>query len=337
MTVKKSPAKSRSVHKNKNRGPGRKKKSVQRAQPAKTSSLRTDEKLPVLKSTSKASPSVMDPLQKYLEEVSRYPLLSVEEEQELSRRYRDEKDKGAAQKLALSNLRLVVKIANEYKNAFFNLLDLVQEGNLGLLRAVEKFDPDRGVRFVSYAAWWVRAFILKYILDNFRLVKIGTTQAQKKLFFNLMREKDRIEKMGFAASAKLLSHTLDVKEKDVREMQVRLGSRELELDAPKGSDEGSAHHLDFVASTDDTPAEAAERQELKDILMANLDSFTQSLSDKERKIFSDRLFAEVPATLQDIAEHYQISRERIRQIEERVIKKMREFFTAKGLKVDVQN
>lgn len=285
--------------------------------------------------TQHKQPAVRDPLTQYLEEVSRYPLLDAEQEKELATRYLEKGDKAAAHQLALSNLRLVVKIANEYKNVYYNLLDLVQEGNLGLLRAVEKFDPDRGVRFSSYAAWWVRAYILKYILDNFRLVKIGTTQAQKKLFFNLMREKDKMEKLGFDPSAKLLSDKLDVKEKDVTEMQVRLGSREVELDAPRSHEEGATSKLDGIADHGDTPSEAAESTELKDILIKNLDSFTQTLSEKEKKIFSERLFAEVPATLQDIAASYGISRERIRQIEERVITKMRTFFADKGLKVDM--
>jgi RNA polymerase sigma-32 factor len=152
--------------------------------------------------------------------------------------------------------------------------------------------------------------------------------------FYLMKEKDRIEKLGFTASAQLLSKNLDVKEKDVQEMQIRLGAREFELDAPKGTEEGSALNMDFISDEKLSAVDAAERQELKDILLANLDSFTTSLSEKERRIFSERLFAEVPATLQDIASHYSISRERIRQIEERVVKKMREFFAAKGLKVE---
>lgn len=287
-----------------------------------------------LSARTESLPAAIDPLQRYLQDVNSYPLLSLEEEAAIARHYKKYHDKTSAQKLALSNLRLVVKIAIEYKNAFFNLLDLIQEGNLGLLRAVEKYDPDRGVRFSSYAAWWVRAYILKYILDNFRLVKIGTTQAQKKLFFNLMKEKDRIEKLGFRATARLLSNTLDVKESEVQEMEIRLGQREYELDAPHGADSDRLN-MDFVAAAGEPADEAIERGQLKDILMKNLEEFTRSLGDKEKNVFSSRLFSAVPSTLQEIAEQHNISRERIRQIEGKVVKKMREFFKAKGFNIDV--
>ena len=166
-------------------------------------------------------------------EVSQYPILTPEEEREVAIHFKEHGDKESAQKLVLSNLRLVVKIAMEYRSAYYNTLDLIQEGNLGLMRAVQKYDVERGVRFTSYSAWWVRAFILKFILDNFKLVKIGTTQAQKKLFYNLMKEKDKIEKMGITPTAKMISENLDVKEAEVVEMQKRLGSRDMELDAPR--------------------------------------------------------------------------------------------------------
>lgn len=276
----------------------------------------------------------LDPLKRYFLEVSQYPILTPEEEKEVAEHYRDHQDKESAQKLVASNLRLVVKIAMEYRSAFYNTLDLIQEGNLGLMRAVQKFDIERGVRFTSYAAWWVRAFILKYILDNFRLVKIGTTQAQKKLFFNLMKEKERIEQMGFNATPQLISKNLDVKEKEVIEMQKRMGARELELDAPRAGFEG-ALNMDFISDNDaDQTEEGVEQKELKEILLKHLDEFTHGLNEKEQKIFSERLFSEVPKTLQEIADSYGITRERIRQIESRLIKKMRSFFSEKGLNVE---
>ncbi len=288
--------------------------------------------LPVVHKATDLVPQ--DPLKKYLLEVSQYPILTAEEEREIAEHYKEHQDKESAQKLVLANLRLVVKIAFEYRNAFFNMLDLIQEGNMGLMRAVQKYDLDKGVRFTSYAAWWVRAFILKFILDNFRLVKVGTTQAQKKLFFNLMKEKDRIEKLGFSASAQLIADNLEVKEKEVVEMQKRLGAREVELDAPKPGFEG-ALNMDFVA-VDDVPADEQTVQgELKEILLKNLDEFTHKLSAKERDIFSQRVFAEMPKTLQEIADEYGITRERVRQIENRLVEKMRGFFKDKGLKVDV--
>lgn len=275
-----------------------------------------------------------DPLKRYLVEVSRYPILTQEEEREIAEHYQKTQSKEDAQKLVLANLRLVVKIALEYRSAYYNTLDLVQEGNLGLMRAVQKFDVNRGVRFTSYAAWWVRAFILKYILDNFRLVKVGTTQAQKKLFFNLMKEKERVEKLGFTASSHLISERLDVKEKDVVEMEGRMGAREMELDAPKKNFDG-ALNMDFLATDNDRQDDQAEQNQLQEILMKHLDEFVKSLSEKEQKIFSFRLFTEMPKTLQEIADQYGITRERVRQIEEKMIKKMRAFFTKKGMTVDV--
>ncbi len=291
-----------------------------------------DKALPVVKSSAELIP--LDPLKRYLIEVSRYPILTPEEEKDLAEHYREHQDRESAQKLVLSNLRLVAKIASEYRSAYYNTLDLIQEGSLGLMRAVQKYDVSRGVRFSSYAVWWVRAYILKFILDNFRLVKVGTTQAQKKLFFNLMKEKEKVEKMGFVASAKLISERLDVKEKEVIEMQKRLSSREVELDAPKASFEG-ALNMDFIAVPDEPVSDQVENKELKEILLNNLTQFTETLSEKEKEIFQKRLFSEMPKTLQEIADIYGITRERIRQIESRLINKMQDFFSKKGLKVDV--
>ncbi|OVE80985.1 hypothetical protein BVY03_04825 [bacterium K02(2017)] len=290
--------------------------------------------LPAVTKTSELIPT--DPLNRYMIEVSQYPILTAEEEKEVAEHYREHEDKESAQKLVLSNLRLVVKIAIEYRSSFYNVLDLIQEGNLGLMRAVQKFDLDRGVRFTSYAAWWVRAYILKYILDNFRLVKVGTTQAQKKLFFNLVKEKEKIEKMGIIPTAKIISENLDVKEREVVEMQKRLGSREVELDAPRKNFEG-ALNMDFIADKDEQidAADQAETNQLKGILLKHLDEFTGSLNEKEQTIFAQRLFSELPKTLQEIANQYGITRERIRQIEARVIKKMRGFFGEKGLSVEM--
>lgn len=276
----------------------------------------------------------LDPLKQYMREVSRYPLLTADEEKELAKKYLEDGDKTAGQQLILSNLRLVVKIAMEYDKAYKNVLDLIQEGNVGLMRAVEKFDPERKVRFASYAAWWIRAFILKYIIDNYRLVKIGTTQAQKKLFFNLMKEKEKIEKLGFQATPKLLAERLDVKEKEVKEMQIRMGSGEVELDAPKpGFDKGS--RVEDITNDPQDAADQAEQSELQEILLQNLDDFTLSLNEKEKTVFQKRLFSEIPQTLQEIANDYGISRERIRQIENKVIDKMRDFFGKRGLNVDI--
>lgn len=280
-------------------------------------------------------PATIDPLHQYLMEVNKFPLLTREEEMELAKHYLEHQDKESAQKLVVSNLRLVVKIALEYSRAFHNILDLIQEGNIGLLRAVKKYDPNKGAKFSYYAAWWIRAFILKYILDNFRLVKIGTTQAQKKLFYNLVKEKQKIEAMGFSPKSNLISDKLEVKEKDVIEMEQRMGSRDMSLDAPTPGYDGKLN-IDLF-STDETPVDQkVEDDELKSKLFANLNEFVLTLKDKEKKIFRERLYAEVPKTLQEIADEYGITRERIRQLEERVVEKLQIFFKDKGFEVETK-
>ena len=206
-----------------------------------------------------------------------------EEETKTAAHYIKHQDKESAQKLVVSNLRLVVKIALEYQRAFHNILDLIQEGNMGLMRAVTKYDAAKGTRFSYYASWWIRAYILKYIVDNFRLVKIGTTQAQKKLFYNLMKEKKKIEAMGFSPKSALLSETLNVKEKEVIEMEQRMGAPDMALDAPARGYEDKLN-LDFFTS--DIPAQdvTIEQNDLKKKLFENLGEFLSGLKDKERKI-----------------------------------------------------
>ena len=183
-----------------------------------------------------------DPLKTYLDEIRRYPLLEPKEEYDLVVRLRDQGDVGAARLLVSANLRLVVKIAFEYRTIYSNLLDLIQEGNIGLMKAVSKFDPTKGARLGYYASWWIRSYILKYLLDNFRLVRVGTTQAQKKLFYHLMREKEPLESQGLLAGPKLLAEKLNVREKDVVEMEQRLSGRgaEMSLDAPVTQKDGKA-------------------------------------------------------------------------------------------------
>lgn len=278
-------------------------------------------------------PAPRDPLQQYLSEVGRFPLLSREEEIKVAKHYAEHQDKESAQKLVVSNLRLVVKIAMEYSRAFHNLLDLIQEGNIGLLRAVKKYDAAKGTKFSYYAAWWIRAYILKYVIDNFRLVKIGTTQAQKKLFYNLVKEKRKMEAMGFAPESRRLSEKLEVKEKDIIEMEQRMGSSDMSLDAPTTGMDGKLN-IDLF-STDETPVDQqVEDDELKNKLFSHLEEFTSSLKEKEKKIFEQRLYAEVPKTLQDIANEYGITRERVRQLEERVVEKLKSFFENKGFEVE---
>jgi RNA polymerase sigma-32 factor len=271
-----------------------------------------------------------DPLQLYIEEARRYPLLSREEEHELAVQFLKTGDPDAARKLITANLRLVVKIAHEYRRAHRNLLDLVQEGNLGLVQAVKKYDPYRGVKLSSYAAWWIRAYMLKFILNNWRLVKIGTTQAQRKLFFNLRKEKDKLLAMGFDASSKALAEALDVPEREVIDMEKRLAAGDLSLDAPVSKeDDSSRTHLDMLESAGDTrPDVQAESDEFRTLLREKLEAFEKTLKGREQTIFRERLLNDSPKTLQEIGESYGISRERARQLEKRLTTKLRTYLQA---------
>lgn len=278
----------------------------------------------------------IDPLQRYMQEVQSYPFLSLDEENELARRFHEEHDIEAAKKLVATHLRLVAKIAMEYRNAYQNTLDLIQEGNVGLLYAVRHFDPGKGARLSTYATWWIRSFILKFILDNFRLIKIGTTKAQKKLFYNLMREKQRIESMGYYATPAEISKRLGVRESEVAEMQRRLSLPEHSLETPIGSGEkGREAILQDFLPIDEVPIdEKMAEKETKDILKEKFAEFAEQLSDREKKIFEERLLAELPLTLQDIADEYGITKERVRQIEERLIKRLKLFFEESGIEVE---
>lgn len=276
----------------------------------------------------------VDPLSRYLKQVSHYPILTDEEEKELIQRVQHSRDIDAARKLVTSHLRLVVKIAMEYRTAYHNLLDLIQEGNIGLLRAVKSFDPNKGARLAYYASWWIKSYILKYILDNFRLIKIGTTQAQRKLFFNLMKEKDKIEKMGFTAGNRLLAERLDVTEKEVAEMGQRLSQSELSVDTPVGAESDGPLHVDFLKDPAKGADESLADQELKDVLDKKFAEFMKDLNSREVKIFQERLLSEMPKTLQEIADEYGITRERVRQIEERIKEKLKKFFQESGLQIE---
>ncbi|MFH1057229.1 MAG: RNA polymerase factor sigma-32 [Pseudomonadota bacterium] len=269
-------------------------------------------------------PATLDTLQRYLWEVRQYTLLTREEEEELSRRYADNADPDAAARLVTSNLRLVVKIAMEHQRYWMrNLLDLVQEGNMGLLQAVKKFDPFRGIKFSYYASFWIKAYILKFIMDNWRLVRLGTTQAQRKLFYNLRREKEKLRAQGISPGARLLSDRLGVSEREVVDMEQRLDSWELSLDAPV-REESDDVHQSFMP--DDRPSAEDElvSDELRQLFHDQLMSFRQSLDDKERDILDRRLLADNPITLSELGEAHGISRERIRQIQERLLGKLRQ-------------
>lgn len=281
-----------------------------------------------------------DPLATYMAETRRYPLLSAEEESELARRLVEHGDTTAARRLIEANLRLVVKIAYEYRRAHRNLLDLVQEGNIGLIQAVSKFDPYRGVKLSSYAAFWIRAYILKFILNNWRLVKIGTTQAQRKLFFNLRKERERLEQLGFQPTPAMLADRLDVSETEVVDMERRLAAPEASLDAPVGSsdDEGGPRtRLDYLPSEDIRPDRSVADSEFAQLLRSKLEAFASSLSGREQTIFRERWLAEEPLTLQELGNRYNVSRERARQLEKRVLGRLKKYLeTELGNAVDIE-
>ena len=273
----------------------------------------------------KTSLAKVDPLQRYLVEIRQYKLLTKEEEHQLALTYRENKDPDAAYKLITSNLRLVVKIALEFHRAWvMNLLDLIQEGNIGLMQAVKKFDPYKGVRLSSYSSFWIRAYILRFILDNWRLVKIGTTQAQRRLFFNLQKEKAKLEALGYSAEPKKLAEAMGVKEKEVIQMDQRMSSWEASLDAPM-RDDADGSLMDFLPGNKELIDGKLEDNEIKSILYDKLKDFQKTLKDKELDIYQNRLLAENPATLQEIGDKYGITRERTRQIEERLLRKIKDF------------
>ena len=267
-----------------------------------------------------------DPLQRYMLELSRHPVLDPEIQIEMAKELKETGNLEIARKLVTTNLRLVVKIAMEYKNSYQNVLDLIQEGNVGLMKAVANYDPYKGTRLSYYASWWIRSYILKFLLDNFRLVKVGTTQAQKKLFYNLMREKERLEAQGIAVGPKLLAEKLDVKESEVEEMNLRLSSAgsEVSLDRPIDPDgDGKATAISALPSQETSIDVRLMQNQLESKLNKELDSFMSQLNEKERAVLQQRLLQDEPATLQEIADIFGLSRERARQIEEKVIEKLR--------------
>jgi RNA polymerase sigma-32 factor len=283
-----------------------------------------------------AAPVPVDTLQRYLWEVRQYPLLSREEEEKLSRKYSDSGDAEAAAKLVTSNLRLVVKIAMEHQRYWMrNLLDLVQEGNVGLLQAVKKFDPFRGIKFSYYASFWIKAYILKFIMDNWRLVRLGTTQAQRKLFYNLRREKEKLRAQGIVAGPRLLSDRLGVREQDVVDMEQRLDSWELSLDAPVREQSDEAHQ-NFMPDDKPSAEQTLANDELRHLFHDQLMAFRDTLDDKERDILDHRLLSDNPITLSDLGERHGVSRERVRQIQERLLGKLRAYLRERIANFDEQ-
>jgi len=270
-----------------------------------------------------------DPLEAFLREIQRYPLLGPEEEKALAEKYAATGDVQAAAQLVTANLRLVVKIAFEYRRAYRNIMDLVQEGNIGLMHAVKKFDPTRGVKLSSYAAWWIRAYILRFILNNWRLVKLGTTQAQRKLFFNLNKERARLRAMGIEPTAAALADRMGVAEHEVDDMDRRLKGDDVSLDAEISDGEGrSLTRLDLIADPTALQDSLFHDADFDDAFKRRLHDFGAGLTGKEQFIFQNRLVGSEPLTLQEIGDKFGVSRERIRQIERRLLDKLRKYLTS---------
>jgi RNA polymerase sigma-32 factor len=266
-----------------------------------------------------------DLLDRYFAETRKYPVLSREEEHALAVRVREQGDRDAAERLALSNLRLVAKIAMEYRRVWTSLLDLIQEGNIGLLQAIKRYDPYRGVKLSSYAAYWIRAFILKYLIDNIRLVRVGSSRAERKLFFQLNRARRELERAGFDPEPHLLAAKLDVKEDDVVDLERRLSQSDLSLDAPVSREEGSAPLGEFMAS-DQTPLdEVVTDQDLRRTLRKQVARFATDLDERERTILRERVLADEQKTLQEIGDEFGLTRERVRQIEAKLVERLRAY------------
>lgn len=275
--------------------------------------------------------TAQDPLATYLREISKTPLLTPQEEKSLAIKVFEEHDKEAFQKLVQSNLRFVVKIAFEYAKYGARVLDLVQEGNMGLLKAVQDFNPYKDVRLTTYAVWWIRSYIQDFLLRNWSLVRIGTTAAQKKLFYRLKKEQEKFEREGLHLEPKALAMHFGVEESDVKTMQERLSAKDYSLSTPaRGDDESPNSPRADQRLTDPSPLPSAQLEEAEQasLFKKALGEFVLQLDAREQMIFKDRLMADKPKTLIEIGDEYGFTKERARQLEERIKKKLKDFLSA---------
>ena len=274
------------------------------------------------------SVSTTDPLARYLSEIRQYPLLTKEQEKKLAIQYFDKKDPRAAEALVTSNLRFVVKVAAEYTKFGARLIDLVQEGNVGLMHAVKEFNPYKGARLITYAVWWIRGYIQEYLVRQYSLVRIGTTANQRKLFYQLQKEKDKLEKMGFTQDIKQLSGKLGIDQDEIEEMQKRLSGRDVSLDAPI-SDDGSGRMIDLQqqSGSDNLDEQLGLAEELN-ILKSKINEIKDKLTEKEKIILETRLLSDEPLTLQELGDRFGTTREAVRQIENRLMLKLKAAYTA---------
>src|SRR6185436_12956442 len=265
-----------------------------------------------------------DPFRRYLAEVRKYPALTREEEQDLARRYRATGDREALFRLVTANLMLVVRVALSFRRAARNLLDLVQEGNVGLMQAIDRFDPELGVRLPTYATWWIRAYMVKFLLDNVRMVRVGTTNARRKLLYNLRQEKRRLEEQGFEVGPKLLAERFGVSEEDVTDIQAALSSRDLSLNEPVGEDEERTRGDLLPSQTPDIEGEVA-RKELQQRAQEAIARFREGLNTKERALLDERILSDDPLTLQALGDRFGTTREAVRQVEARLNTRLKDF------------
>jgi RNA polymerase sigma-32 factor len=266
-------------------------------------------------------------LEMYMKAVRRYPLLTLEAEHELAVEFERTRDPMLAQRLITANLRLVVMLAYRYSQVHRSLLDLIQEGNMGLILAVHKYDPHRGVKLSAFAAWWIRAYMLRAMLHNWRLVKIGTTQAQRKLFFRMNREWKKLEAAGCTPTDAMMAERLCVNERDVADMRLRLGQSEISLDAPvkRGGQDGRTGVDMLEESESSRPDLVVEQHQFSAVLRDKMKIFESSLVGREEAFFQERLMSEQPLTLREIGQRYGISRERARQLEARLLVRLKSF------------
>ena len=269
-----------------------------------------------------------DPFYAYLQEVRKYPALTEEEEKELAIRYKETDDLESAYKLTTGNLMLVIKIAMTFKREWQNLMDLIQEGNVGLMKAVKNFDPFRGVRLSAYATWWIKSYILKHILDNWRLVRVGTTNARRKLLFNLKREKEKLEREGFDPTTKLLAERFGVDETEVIDVSASIGAMDVAIDTPVRPD-STMTPAQTLSQDGQSVEENVELKQFRQILNENIENFKAGLNPNEIEILNNRILSEDPLSLQEIGEQRGVTREAVRQAEQRLLKKFKTYIEEK--------
>ena len=278
--------------------------------------------------TAKGSLVPRDPFYAYLQEVRKYPALAEEEEKELAIRYKETGDLESAYKLTTANLMLVIKIAMTFKREWQNLMDLIQEGNVGLMKAVKNFDPFRGVRLSAYATWWIKSYILKHILDNWRLVRVGTTNARRKLLFNLKREKEKLEREGFDPTTKLLAERFGVDETEVIEVSASIGAMDVSIDTPVRPDSPMTP-AQTLSQDGQSVEENVQLKQFRQILNEHIENFKVGLNPNEMEILNKRILSEDPLSLQEIGDRRGVTREAVRQAEQRLLKKFKTYIEEK--------